>query len=155
MKIEIHASTVTKNFAQMGWAIFLAILLNSLIAIEWSHPYCNILDNGPAQAAFGFPFPYMQWTGVSSIEYTYMPSAYVLNILILSSSFFYLTARINEATARTNAIPRKLFWCFGVLVSVWDYLPSRMNLVDSRPFCSIQFPRLSPIRLQLISPIDR
>lgn len=40
---------------------------------------------------FGLPFPYIQWGGVSSLEYDFMPLAYAFNILALLGLFWPLT----------------------------------------------------------------
>jgi hypothetical protein len=44
------------------------------------------------------PFPYIQWAGVSSLEYDFMPLVYALNILVLFALAWPLT--------------RLLFWSF-------------------------------------------
>jgi hypothetical protein len=61
----------------VGW-------LEAIFTIEWSFPYCSCQEDGPTSAVFGMPFPYIRWTGVSSMEYELMPSILIVNILILS-----------------------------------------------------------------------
>ncbi|MFI4940184.1 MAG: hypothetical protein ACHP7O_07580 [Burkholderiales bacterium] len=82
-------TNMIKKIVAGSWAICFAIILNSICTAEWSSPYCNVQDDGPSQAAFGFPFPYIAWGGVSSEEYLFMPTAYVFNIALLGIVFFF------------------------------------------------------------------
>jgi|SRR5579884_1426790 len=59
------------------------MLLQSFFTIEWSFPYCSSQVDGAASAVFGMPLPDIQWSGVSSMEYKFMPLVYVVNILLL------------------------------------------------------------------------
>lgn len=60
----------------VGWC-------ETIFTIEWSFPYCSNQEDGPASAVFGLPLPYIRYSGVSSLEYFYMPSILILNLLIL------------------------------------------------------------------------
>ena len=78
------------------WSSFLlafgvVMCLESLCTIEWSFPYCSSQEDGPAAAVFGMPFPYIQWSGVSSLEYDFIPLVYVLNVLALLALAWPLT----------------------------------------------------------------
>ena len=83
------------EFLNRWAAVFLALgivmCLVSLFTIEWSFPYCSSQADGPASAVFGMPLPYIQWTGVSSIEYEFMPPMYAMNILVLWALAWPLT----------------------------------------------------------------
>lgn len=57
--------------------------LQSFYTVEWSFPYCSSQADEPASAVFGMPLPYIQWSGVSSLEYEFMPLVYLLNVLLL------------------------------------------------------------------------
>ena len=75
------------------WSSFLLALgivmcLEALCTIEWSFPSCSSQEDGPAAAVFGMPFPYIQWGGVSSLEYDFMPLVYALNVLALLALFW-------------------------------------------------------------------
>src|ERR1043165_8401429 len=65
----------------VGW-------FEEVFTIEWSFPYCSSLEDGPASAVFGMPLPYVRWSGVSSMEYEFMLSVFIANILILSAIAF-------------------------------------------------------------------
>jgi hypothetical protein len=64
-------------------ALGIVMCLQSFYTIEWSFPYCSSQADGPASAAFGMPLPYIQWSGVSSLEYDFLPLVYILNVLLL------------------------------------------------------------------------
>ena len=42
--------------------------IDEAVHLEWSFPYCANMFDGPAYAFFGFPFPYIQFGGASSLE---------------------------------------------------------------------------------------
>lgn len=74
--------------------LFIAILIEALVKIEWSYPYCLSQSDGPAYPAYGFPLPYYIQNGVSSMEYDLMPHVYVLNIILIAIILYFLTLRI-------------------------------------------------------------
>lgn len=55
------------------------------LMLEWSSPYCNKPEDGPAYAAFGAPFPFLRFGGASSEEYDFMPHIYALDIALLAA----------------------------------------------------------------------
>lgn len=63
----------------------LALWLEALGTLEWSFPYCHNAEDGPLSAVFGFPLPYTRWSGVSSMEYDFVPYFYLLNVLIYAA----------------------------------------------------------------------
>jgi hypothetical protein len=81
-------------------AFGVVICLESLYTIEWSYPYCLSPVDGPASAVFSVPFPYVRWTGVSSLEYEFMPLVYVLNIPALSALVWPLTRLLHSQRGR-------------------------------------------------------
>ncbi len=76
------------RFAIVLFAVGLVFWLEAFFTVEWSSPYCTSQEDGPTFAAFGLPFPYMRFTGVSSLEYLFMPQVYLLNIILLSAISF-------------------------------------------------------------------
>ncbi|MBV9928892.1 MAG: hypothetical protein JOZ96_28025 [Acidobacteria bacterium] len=70
----------------------LAGWFEAVFTIEWSFPYCSSLEDGPASAVYGMPLPYIRWSGVSSMEYIYMPSILIVNLVILSAIGFPLVS---------------------------------------------------------------
>ena len=75
-------------------ALGIVMCLQSVLTIEWSFPYCSSLADGPASAVFGMPLPYIQYSGVSSLEYDFMPLMYVLDLLLLLAITWPITARV-------------------------------------------------------------
>jgi hypothetical protein len=69
-------------------AFGLAMTIDRVATLEWSFPYCNDPQDGPAAAVFGVPIPYQRWNGFSSLEYHFAPHLYVLNILLVALALF-------------------------------------------------------------------
>lgn len=83
---QTHLNRATHFFDR--WSALLLALgsvmcVESFFTIEWSFPYCSSQVSGPASAVFGMPLPYIQWSGASSLEYEFVPLAYLLNVLLL------------------------------------------------------------------------
>jgi hypothetical protein len=73
------------------WAAPLTVIFTEFLTVEWSHPYCSAVQTeGPAYAAFGFPLPWQQFGGVSSLEYAVMPHVYVVDVLVTGLALFAL-----------------------------------------------------------------
>ena len=68
----------------------IVVWFQEIFTVEWSSPYCSDPVDGPLSAVYGMPLPYIRWSGVSSMEYFWMPSAFVLNIAILFAIVFPL-----------------------------------------------------------------
>jgi hypothetical protein len=84
----------------VGW-------LEAIFTIEWSFPYCSSQADGPASAVFGMPLPYIRWSGVSSMEYIYMPSVLIVNIVILSAIAFPFVSWAVKKVASPNQGKRR------------------------------------------------
>jgi hypothetical protein len=81
MRNTLHRSI--DRFAVILLTAGLTAWLEFSFTMEWSSPYCMSQEDGPAYAAFGFPLPYMRFGGASSMEYAFMPHAYLINLLVL------------------------------------------------------------------------
>ena len=97
-------------------ALGLAAWFQEIFSIEWSFPYCSSQSDGPASAVWGMPLPYIRWSTVSSMEYFWMPSVLVLNILLLFAAVFPFVSWVlrktetrapqgNEGVAPPAAVP--------------------------------------------------
>jgi hypothetical protein len=73
-------------------ALGIVMCIQSFYTVEWSFPYCSSQADGPASAVFGMPLPYIQWSGVSSLEYEFMPLVCVLNVLLLLTLAWPITS---------------------------------------------------------------
>lgn len=120
------------NYTPILWAVFVSIFVNTVVTVEWSHPYCNVQDSGPAHAAFGFPLPYTQWGGVSSMEYFFMPHIYVLNLTLIG----FLTFAIIRKLISYNMLSSSLVLYIGLSV-VGVVLASSMVFVEILKLFSI------------------
>ena len=68
----------------MGALLGYAMVIDSAIHLEWSFPYCRDMFDGPLYALYGFPVPYITFGGVSSLEYSFSPAAYLVDIVVIS-----------------------------------------------------------------------
>ena len=98
-----------------------------LFTIEWSFPYCSSQEDGPASAVFGMPLPYIRYSGVSSMEYFYMPSILIVNILILFAMAFPLVSWAVNKVASPDQVARRGAMSFAGLLLVlsigaWTFL---------------------------------
>jgi hypothetical protein len=88
MSLDTHpTSTISILLARLFfivWSLVVILAINTVIPFEWTHPYCNDQTDGPAWAAFGFPLPYREFSGVSSMTDNIMPHILLLNILLLA-----------------------------------------------------------------------
>jgi hypothetical protein len=75
----------TGQLTSLLWAATAAILANLFLALPWWRPYCRNQDGGPGYNAIGLPLPFAEPTGVSSMEYFWMPHAYLLDTLLLTA----------------------------------------------------------------------
>jgi hypothetical protein len=64
--------------------------IEKLVTLEWSYPYCSVLDDGPAGAVRGFPFPYQQASIVTSATDFFIPWLYVVNLAAIAGGVFLL-----------------------------------------------------------------
>ena len=59
--------------------------MEAIFTVEWSYPYCTNPNSGPAFPVTGMPLPYKIYSGVSSVEYFFMPHVYAANLLLLAA----------------------------------------------------------------------
>jgi hypothetical protein len=77
----------------------LALLLESLVTIEWSFPVCSNPGDGATPAVFGAPLPYQKWAG-ASLEYSFVPQVYALNILLIGGLVLFVVHRFSAHLAK-------------------------------------------------------
>jgi hypothetical protein len=75
-------------------SLMMAILLQYFFSLEWSLPVCQNTAEWVDSAALGFPFPYMKWSGVSSMQYDVMVHIYAFNVLIITAVIFIFLRKI-------------------------------------------------------------
>lgn len=95
---------MTKVHAGGRWELLAAVgaawWIEKLVAVEWSYPYCSVLDDGPAGAVRGFPLPYEQASIVTSATSFFIPWLYVVNLAAIAGGIFLL---LRPAASRLGA----------------------------------------------------
>ncbi|MGZ3277975.1 MAG: hypothetical protein ACXU82_16010 [Caulobacteraceae bacterium] len=82
MRVTRKAVTV------VAWGTAAAIACNLFLDFRWWHPICmsGAEAAGPYGYAIGFPLPFAQPTGISSLSYLLMPHVYALDTVLLASA---------------------------------------------------------------------
>lgn len=98
-------------------AVGVAAALDLLLVVEWTYPYCEDPQDGPAAAFFGFPFPELRG-GASSLEFLFSPGLMVFDVA-LRAAVLYAVLRFVFRTDRAAAASRtRMGLAGGVLVSL-------------------------------------
>lgn len=84
--IKARTGRILELLAAVGMASWVA----NLVTLEWSYPYCSVLDDGEAAAVFGFPLPYEQVFIAGSASSTFIPWLYVLNLALITGGIILL-----------------------------------------------------------------
>jgi hypothetical protein len=66
-------------------ALGCALAIEAFLPLSWSRPYCMSQSDGPDFAAVGIPLPYQTYSGVSSMEFFFMPHVYIFNLAVLTA----------------------------------------------------------------------
>jgi|GEM_PF-2238175 len=64
--------------------------VDKLVTVEWSYPYCGVLDDGEAAAVLGFPLPYQQAVIAASATYSFIPWLYALDLAAVAGLLLLL-----------------------------------------------------------------
>jgi hypothetical protein len=72
-------SSKSAQAAGFAWAVSLGFIVVEFVPFAWWHPYCDRMDDGPGYFAYGLPFPFRAFSGVSSLEYNFLPFVYLLD----------------------------------------------------------------------------
>ena len=64
--------------------------IEKLVTLEWSYPYCSVMDNGEAAAVLGFPLPYQQASIATSATNFFIPWLYVVNLAAIAGGVLLL-----------------------------------------------------------------
>jgi hypothetical protein len=90
------------------WAAAFAILWTLTPVLRWWHPYCDHQADGPGYFAWGFPLPWSEPTGVSSLEFTWQPLALVLDLVLVWIPLFLLFRWLIGRLFRGKAVRLRL-----------------------------------------------
>ena len=100
-----------KAHAGGGWrlpaAAGAAWWIEKLFTVEWSYPYCSVLDDGPAGAVRGFPLPYQQASIVTSATDFFIPWLYVVNLAAIAGGLLLLLRPVASRLGPPNPRTRK------------------------------------------------
>lgn len=96
-----------------GRGVLLAALgaawwIDKLVTVEWSYPYCGVIDDGPTAAIRGFPFPYEQASIVTSATDFFIPWLYVVNLAVIAGGVLLLLRPLASRLEAWNPRYRKL-----------------------------------------------
>lgn len=109
------------RLAFIAWAFVLILAIISVTPVEWTHPYCNNTDSGPARAAFGVPLPFMARSAGLS-DYEIMPHILLLNIVLLAAlAYPFMGWTVRRLSAAGTLV--------GVLIAVPGVVLSLLGMV--------------------------
>jgi hypothetical protein len=106
--------TMTKTRIGGWWGLLAATgaacWVEKLVTVEWSYPYCGVLDNGEAAAVHGFPLPYEQAFIAGSASDLFIPWLYAVNLAVIAGGVLLLLRPLLSRFEASN--PRR--WKFGL-----------------------------------------
>jgi hypothetical protein len=117
-----QSSSKSAWVAGFAWAVSLSFILVAFVRFAWWHPYCDKMDDGPGYFGYGLPFPFRAFSGVSSLEYNFLPSVYLLDLVLMTALFLRATipvARKVRALSRIGAYSLATVGTLLVVVLVW------------------------------------
>ncbi len=138
-------------------AVGAAWWIEKLVTLEWSYPYCSVLDDGPAGAVRGFPFPYEQASIVTSATSFFIPWLYVINLAVISGGLFLLlrpvATRLEASRPRLTRIIAGVAGAF-LLVTAIVFEASALSMGFWRPTSSFSgappYRELRPVALRVM-----
>ena len=104
---------MTKGHTRARWVLIAASVgaawwIEKFVTVEWSYPYCSVLDDGPAGAVFGFPLPFAQASIVTSVTEFFIPWLYVINLAVVAAVIFFGLRPVASRLAASNLRVLKL-----------------------------------------------
>jgi hypothetical protein len=100
----------------------LSFIVVEFVPFAWWHPYCDRMDDGPGYFAYGLPFPFRAFSGVSSLEYNFLPFVYLLDLVLMIALFLpktLLVARKVRALSRIGTYSLATVGMLLVVTLVW------------------------------------
>jgi hypothetical protein len=131
--------------------------IEKLITLEWSYPYCSVLDNGEAAAVFGFPFPYEQVFIAGSASSNFIPWLYLVNLAVIASAVLLLLRPVSSrlcvsmprlwkltigAVAALLIVTAVAFETFVLSIGIWSPTSSFSD--------SLQYKDLRPVSVHVL-----
>jgi hypothetical protein len=123
-------------------------ILDRVVVSVLQHP------GGRASVCGGMPLPYVRWSTVSSIEYFWMPTVFILNLAILFAvAFPFVSWAVGKIASPKQNLRRGLVSVTGAILvltfGAWMYLRIQTGLykVPVSNIASETYPQFRPIRL--------
>jgi hypothetical protein len=85
--MDILAKSERRWLWDLAAALAIALWVELFFTIGWTFAACTPVSGtnyGLGEASYGLPFPYFQWSTVSSMEYDWIPWIFVLNVALLT-----------------------------------------------------------------------
>jgi len=108
--------------AGLAWAVWLSFIFVEFVPLAWWHPYCDRMDDGPGYFGYGLPFPFRAFSGVSSLEYNFLPFVYLLDLVLMMVLFLpktILMARKVREMSRIGAYWLATVGALLVVILAW------------------------------------
>lgn len=108
LKVGVRLREIMTKIQNGGrWALLAAALgaawwIEKFVTLEWSYPYCSVMDDGPAGAVFGFPFPYVQASIVTSATEFFIPWLYAINLAAIAAVIFFTLCQVSSRFATSQ-----------------------------------------------------
>ena len=154
---------MTKVHTGARWVLLLTAVgaawwLEKFVTLEWSYPYCSVLDSGPAGAVRGFPFPYEQASIVTSATSFFIPWLYVVNLAVIAGGLFFLLRPVaSRLGALKPRLTRLVLGAIGavLLATAVIFEAAVLSMGVWRPTSSFggapNFTELRPVRVRVLS----
>ena len=110
----------------VAWTFALISYVNR--SFQWTYPYCNVQDSGPAKSAYGFPLPYLQDSAAFSFSPDYMPHVLLLNFVLLGGLAYPFMGWAVRWLARTGRVAGALIAVPGVLLALFFAIGTGLEL---------------------------
>jgi hypothetical protein len=145
---------MTKAHTGERWGLLAAAgaawWIEKLVTVEWSYPYCSVLDDGPAGAVRGFPLPYQQASIVTSATDFFIPWLYVVNLAAIACGLFLLLRSVTSRLGASSPRLRKLIVGAAAALLLVTAVASEVTVLSAgvwRPISSFSdAPRYSDLR---------
>lgn len=100
----------------IAWAFVIIWLINGMF--EWTYPYCNIRDSGPAKRVYGFPLPFSKDNAGLSFSPDYMPHILLLNLTLLAALAYLLMGQVVRWISAAGTVAGVLIAAPGLLLAL-------------------------------------
>ena len=137
-------------------AVGAAWWIEKFVTLEWSYPYCSVMDNGEAAAVFGFPLPYVQASIVTSVTEFFIPWLYVVNLAAITAGIFFALRPVAYRLAGSNLHGLRIIACVAaalLLVTAVAFEAMFLSMGVWRPHASFDgappYSELRPVAVRM------